>query len=478
LQVADIFSDHMVLQANQSVPIWGTATAHSQVEVLFAGQTITTHADAQGQWHMELAPLPPSGEPQVLTVNADQSETFKDVLIGEVWYASGQSNMDWKLAASANKLPVAQAIMEQANHPLIRYRAVKTKEQSSIQSRIGDGNSWSVCTPATARGFSAVAFLYARNLHLELNVPIGIIESAWGGHPIEPYIPRTAFTGHAVLEQEAALSDKKDMEGLRTMIGGVYARNDSWLCGTLFNSRVAPVAPYAIRGAIWYQAESNCGKGEDPRFYAEKMQALIQGWRDAWVQPKMPVYIVQLPQHDAPGWVPMRDEQRRSVRDPHAGMAVTIDLAHDGIHPANKIDVADRLVRWPLAKEYGRDLVPSGPQYIRMRVKDGAVIVYFKFPGGGLVTGKKVDLQPTQILSGTSVNGFEIADNEGGWHTAEARIEGDTVTCRSDAVSQPTGVRYAWAPMMPDEQPWNLYNRAGLPASPFISDIELAPYTP
>ena len=431
--------------------------------VSFAGNKVEGVADVSGAWRVELPAVKASAEPRRMTIG---ERVLEDVVVGEVWYASGQSNMAWTLGGSAKKLPEAQAILDAADHPSIRYRAIKSKDNPQPQSMIGDGKSWERCTPETAKRFSAVAFITGLKLHEALGVPVGIIEGAWGGHPIEPFIPRTAFVGHPVLEEEARLSDAKDLEGLKAMVGGVFARNDSWLCGTIYNSRVAPVVPYAMRGVWWYQAESNCGKEEDPRFYATKMKALIRSWRAAWAQPEMPVYWVQLPQYDAQGWVPMRDEQRQALTEPHTGMAVIIDLALDGIHPPNKIDVAERLVRWPLARVYGREIVPGGPMVTRWELDGSEAIV--SFDCADLVTGSKTDFMPTLLGEDTLVYGFELKDDKGEWYRAFAEISGGRVRCSTASVAVVTGVRYGWAGVMPEGGKWNLYNRAGLPASPFV----------
>ena len=479
LSLADIFGDHMVLQRAQALPIWGTAEPEATVEVTFGDQQHRVQADATGAWKVMLAPLKKEEKPQQLVLRSgEQTLECNHVLVGEVWYSSGQSNMAMQMRACAKILPEAEQLLNEADYPLIRYRAIKAKDQWEPQTAIGDGKGWTVCTPDEAGNYSAVSFVFARRLHLELGVPIGIIESAWGGHPIEPFIPREAFTGHPVLETIRTFGDRKDLEMLKALTGGVFARNESWLPGTIYNTRVAPVVPYGLRGVIWYQAESNCGKEEDPRFYAEKMEALIRGWRAAWNKPTLPFYYVQLPQYDSPGWVPMRDEQRRAMQVPHTGMAVTIDLALDQIHPANKIDVGERLALWPLKHEYGREVVPSGPQYKSMAAKGSEVFVRFDALGGGLCTGKKKDLHPTEILPGKVVHGFELCNKAGDWFPAEARIMGNQVRCESAELSKPVAVRYAWATVMPEGQPWNLYNRAGLPASPFVSDAKWAPYNP
>lgn len=476
LTLADIFSDNMVLQQNQSVPLWGTATPNQTLTITFANQSLTTTANANGAWRTNLNPLTASATPQSLTIKTNTTLTLTNVLIGEVWYASGQSNMGYAMKACAKNLPAVQQIIDTANYPNIRYRAVKSDASETRQSSINDGQSWTIATPQTVPNYSAVAFLFARKLHDELNIPIGIIESAQGGHPIEPFIPTAAFTGHPVLEKERRLGAQQDLQALTQMTGGVSARKTSWLPGAFFNSRIAPVAPFAIRGAIWYQAESNAGKNEDPRFYSQKMKALFRGWRSTWNQPNLPIYYIQLPQHTAPGWTYMRDQQRLALSEPNTGMVVTIDLALDQIHPSNKIDVANRLALWPLALQYNRELNPSGPTYKNFTVKKSHLTVYFDNVPNRLVIGQKQDLKPTRLLKTKIVHGFELADASANWHPATARIAVGAVVCSSPNVPNPVAVRYAWAPIMPTDKPWNLYNTAGLPASPFVSDIKYAPF--
>jgi sialate O-acetylesterase len=256
----------------------------------------------------------------------------------------------------------------------------------------------------------------------------------------------------------------------------VFARDDSWLPGVIFNARVAPVAPYAIRGALWYQAESNCGTGEDPRFYRLKMAALIAGWRSAWERPDLPLYFVQLPQYNSPNWVWMRDEQRRAMVGPGVGMAVTIDLAPDGIHPANKIDVGERLALWPLGTVYGKPVPFSGPLFASADRNGSSIIVHFTHADGGLVRAHMVDLKPAEILVGDQIAGVEVCGQDRVWHPAGARIDHDALVCTCDQVPLLIGVRYAWASLCPGADGWNLANRSGLPASPFISDPALVAF--
>jgi sialate O-acetylesterase len=236
------------------------------------------------------------------------------------------------------------------------------------------------------------------------------------------------------------------------------------------------VAPYAIRGGLWYQAESNCGKGEDPRFYAEKMRALMRGWRKAWDNPKMPIYYVQLPQFDSSNWVRMREEQRMVMNDPHTGMVVLHDLFPFGIHPPNKLDVAKRLALWPLSKVYDKKIVCSGPQYSHIEIQDKQLVIHFKPTSSKLKMGLKADLHETLLLRKGELQGFEICDSQKSWFRAKAEIVGQTVVCSHEKVTHPIGVRYAWGKTMPSDFKWNLYNDAGLPASSFISDLKLAPF--
>lgn len=476
LKVADIFSSHMVLQSGESLPIWGWSNPGDKVKVSFKDQEVFTTTNKSGQWRINLEPEKVSLKPSILKVSSNKTIQFKDVLVGEVWYASGQSNMDWKVKNSAKKLDAVKKIASKADYPFIRYREINTKESLIEKTEIGDGLSWTVCNPINVQSYSAVCFFTALKLYEELKVPIGIIESAWGGHPIEPFIPESAFENHPVLKRELKFGKSKDFEGLKNMVGGVYARNESWLPGTIYNSRIAPIAPYAVKGGLWYQAESNSGKGEDPRHYEDKMKALMNGWREAWNKPEMPIYYVQLPQYDAPNWVRMREEQRRALSHSNTGMAVIIDLLPDGIHPPNKIDVADRLALWPLAKLYEKDIPYSGPMYSGLEIKGSKVIVSFDYVESGLVAGKKTDLEPTEILSIKEVEGFEVFSEQGKWLKAMAVIVNNKVECRHPNVKTPLGVRYAWGKMMNETTIWNLYNKSGLPASPFISDIKLAPF--
>jgi len=385
--------------------------------------------------------------------------------------------MGYTVGGMARRLPEGKALADAADFNGIRYRKVNEKNSPTPQTDLTSGG-WVVCNPKTVHGISGVGFVYARRLHLKLKVPIGIIDCAWGGTPIEPYIPTEAFTGHPTLERLAKLAKVGDIEAIKKMRGGTFVRSPAWLAGAIYNGRIAPVAPYAIRGAIWYQAESNCGIGEDPRDYEYKMRALINGWRHVWGRPNLPFYFVQLPQWRSYAWTYAREEQRRAMNVKNTGMAVTIDLDfHNDIHPPNKIDVGERLARWPLAKVYSRKVHFSGPLYRAVTIKDGAINVAFDHVGEGLMIGMSRVGKVTELKKGI-LNGFEMLDKTGAWHAAKAVIQGKNVVVRSNAVKGPVAVRYACHPQAPKDRTWNLYNKAGLPASPFCSDWSMMPYNP
>ena len=473
-----IFSDHMVLQRELPVPIWGKGDAGKVVTVEFAGQSVKTMTDLTGHWKVWLKPMEANSAGRELKIiSGEETVLIHDVLVGEVWFSGGQSNMGYTVRGMARRLPEGKELADAADFNGIRYRKVNEKNSPTPQADL-TGGSWMVCSPKTVHGISGVGFVYARRLHLELKVPVGIIDCSWGGTPIEPYIPSEAFTGHPTLERLFALAKAGDVESIKKMRGGTFVRSPAWLAGAIYNGRIAPVAPYAIRGAIWYQAESNCGTGEDPRDYAYKMRALINGWRSVWNRPDLPFYYVQLPQWRSYAWTYAREEQRRAMDVKNTGMAVTGDLDfHNDIHPPNKIDVGERLARWPLAKVYSRKIHFSGPLYRAITIKTGAIHVVFDHANEGLMIGKAGVGKVTELKDGT-LNGFEVADKAGIWHPAKAAIQGKGVVARSDAVKEPVALRYACHPQAPKDRPWNLYNKAGLPASPFCSDWSKMPYDP
>jgi len=475
LSTAGIFDDNMVLQRDRAVTIWGNAPDGSRVEVAFAGQTKQAVTDSNRTWRVTLAPMPASAEGRELTVTGKQGASgilrFGNVLVGELWHASGQSNMGWTMRSVAKKMPEAVEHIAAAELPAIRYRRIGGGDAPEPRDVL-PGGAWGVCSPKTASGYSGVAFYYARALHRELGVPVGIIDTSRGGTPIEPFIPRAAFTGHPTLEREAAFGDADDLEGIWKMAGGVRARSTSWLPGRLYNTRIHPFRHFALRGVIWYQGESNSGKGEDPRDYQHKQRALFDGWRSAFGQPDMPCYFVQLPGSGGwKNWPYLREQQRLAMRQKHTGMAVTIDLVYSNIHPPNKFDVGERLARWALAKTYDKADQPfSGPLFKSAEPGTFSTLVVRFEHGEGLRLAKKTGFDPPVPTWTLPLGPLELAGEDGQWFGASASIVGDSLVVASGKVPHPVAVRYGYAP---DPRACHLYNRHGLPAAPFCSKPEL-----
>ena len=476
LYLSDVFTDNAVLQQGVAVPVWGTTTANTLVALEFAGQSKTTTSGSDGHWRIELSPLQASHTGRTMTVKSGTSvQERHQLLIGEVWYASGQSNMQMTLAACGRKIPAIKAMVEATSTNHIRYLRIDEPDSPLPLTQRRQPSTWQIDNPLNRAKQSAVAYLFAHILHTQLGVPIGIIEGSWGGKPIEGFIPRLQFTKQAGLQKILSHADQNQLDDVAKLEGGVIIRNTAGMPARIFNARVSPIAPFAIRGFIWYQGESNAGRGEDPRNYRIKMQALIDGWRDTWGQPALPFYFVQLPafNNTAQGWVRLREEQRLSLSIPDTGMAVTIDLRDSDIHPANKIDVAQRLVNWALAKTYDKQIVCSGPLFKSATVNHNTMRVQFNHAESGLTVANKQGLGLPKVTPDTELAHFELADATGNWYPAQASIDGSEVVVRSPQVMQPRAVRYACSG---DPSNANLYNRAGLPASPFCSDLQLLPW--
>jgi sialate O-acetylesterase len=630
VKLPSVFSDNMVLQRDTRTPVWGTAAPKAAIRVTLGGQYTAATADADGNWKAELPPQP-AGGPFELNVSGDGEVIVKNVMLGEVWICSGQSNMAFGTGSAVN----GAAEVAAAEYPDIRLfgvpRVAAAKPASDVNAR------WQPCSPATVRSFSAVGYFFGRELYQKLNVPIGLIDSSWGGTPAQSWTPLPRLAAEPALQEYAKLAEpvldmflnrpdefKNKIEewekannyvdagidqaakgweaselpaegwqdatvpgnwerGLRLNIDGAVwfrrtveiptdwagkdvivelGRIEDWdttwangqklgetganianargqsrrytipatqvkpgklvlavrvfnrsanggfasspdelklsakgtkpdslpLAGTwtyrverslppknlpkplspldghcpgaLYNGMIAPLQPYAIRGAIWYQGESNAGK---PEQYQTLLPTLITSWRDAWGQGDFSFYIVQLanfmarkPEPGDSNWAALREAQLKTLAVPNTGLAVIIDIGDaTDIHPRNKQDVGKRLALWALAKDYKQDAVFSGPLYDRMTVEGNKVRIAFKHVGGGL------NIQGTEGLKG-----FAIAGADGKFVWADAAIDGETVLVSSPAVAEPKAVRYGWA----DNPLCTLYNAAGLPASPFRTD--------
>lgn len=477
LKLASIFCDGVVLQRGIDLPIWGTGIAGTAVDITFAGQSASAVVSPEGNWRAKLKPCEASSTPAKLNVIAAGTKlTVQDVLVGEVWLAAGQSNMQMTVQSMIGKLPPSTAVAADTNLPNLRVLRVNEPVAKGRQSDFRSGVSWQKCDPESVKRFSAVAWVFARRLHKNLDIPIGIIDVSWGGKPIEPFIPSEEFAKHSLLTEIKRLADSEQLDKLAALEGGVMIRNPEGYPGAIYDARIRPLEGFGLRGFLWYQAESNCGNGEDPRGYRHKMQALTNSWRRAWNRDDLPLYFVQLPNFrpEAIGWIRMREEQRRSVVSANTAMVVTIDTGSDDIHPANKYDVGERLAKLALRRDYGRKIVDSGPLFKKHTVVDDEVTVHFSFAESGLMLAQKHGLkQPEEDTLKRSVPYFQLAAADGVWHPAEAIIQENRVIVTSSQVSAPQEVRYA---CLNNPSGPLLYNQAGLPASPFCSKLEWLPW--
>jgi len=445
-KLPSILGSHMVLQQGEKCPIWGWDDSDKVVTVEFAGQKHTAKVSDGGRWEVHLDPMKANAKGQTLTIRGSSKLELTDVLVGEVWLCSGQSNMEWRVVQSAN----SKEEIANANHPLIRHIKIPHKLSPKPQDNVSS-SGWQPCTPQVVANFTAVGYYFGRHLHKELNVPVGLIGSNWGGTRIEPWTPPVGFKSVPALKKNFA--DKLDQFASAKPGRGTPSH--------MYNAMIHPLLPYTIKGALWYQGESNNGEG---MLYHEKMKALIAGWRSVWNNPELPFYFVQLApfrygSDNDPRLPGIWQAQLETLKVPHTGMAVTTDITTlRNIHPPNKQDVGKRLALWALVKDYGKKLKGqySGPIFSKIdhaEGKDSLTVHFQKDSTGGLTTNDK-----------KPVSHFEIAGKDGKWHPAKATIVyGDHLIVKSDAVKKPVHVRFGWHQMA---EP-NLVNAAGLPASPF-----------
>ena len=453
-----IFNNHMVLQQGVPAPVWGWAENGEKVTVSFAGQTKSTIA-INGKWRITLDKLKANAKPSTLKIMGKNLIELNDVLVGEVWICSGQSNMEWPMTRAFNpKEEIANA-----KYPLIRLFNVPGHTTSHTPQENGKGD-WKVCSPETVSGFSAVGYYFGRRLHKQLNVPIGLVGSNWGGTRIEPW---TSLEGFQSVPELSDIAEKViDIQTNKSKVGGGTP-------SAIYNSMVHHLAPFAMRGGIWYQGESNGGEGDS---YYHKKKALVHGWRKLF-NADLGFYWVQLANFRKPndnpqggdGWARIREAQRKALNIPHTGMAVITDIGEaNDIHPKNKQDVGKRLAQWALHQTYKmKNLIPSGPLYKSMKIQGNAIHLSFNHVGSGLMVGQKTGLAPTKEVKDGKLKHFAIAGQDKKWHWAEAVIKGDAVVVSSKEVTNPVAVRYGYS-MNPESA--NLYNKEGLPASPFRTD--------
>ncbi len=470
-----VLADHMVIQRGAPVHIWGKAAEGEAVSVAFRGDTRTTTADAIGQWSVYLPPAE-AGGPFDLTVKGANTIRVKDVAVGDVWVASGQSNMEFPVKAVANSI----AEVAGADHPRIRLFHVKNKVGLYPLDDVV-AEPWTSCTPESVAEFSAVAYFFGLHLQEKLGVPIGLIETSWGGTPAEAWTSQRALSADAslmpVYAEWAGMNDdtaahqlrrEKELDLWRSAVEQAKAEgkqppefpwepniDSSWMPSGLYNAMIAPLTRFPIRGAIWYQGESNASRERAP-LYARLFGTMIQDWRRAWGQGDFPFLFVQLANFKTGDarWPELRESQRQTLSLANTGMAVTIDIGTpDNIHPKNKQDVGLRLALAARAIAYGEKIEYSGPMFRQATPEGNTMRIRFDHTGSGLVA------------KGGSLLGFEIAGENGKFVPASAVIDGTTVMASSNSVTRPAQVRYGWK----DDPRCNLYNVEGLPASPFSS---------
>ncbi len=489
LMLAAPFGDSMILQREMQAPVWGTAEPGTQVMVSFAGQSQNTKTDAKGQWMIKLNPMPACAENGVMTVSsgADKIEV-QNVLVGEVWLCSGQSNMEIGVEKCSNPdIEIAAS-----NDPLLRIRAINRVFSPRAATALPTATAWLQTTPQTLRttgnegGFSGTAYYFARHLRRTLNVPVGVIQSAFGGTSIEPWTPIEGFAMVPSLKASHDWLSKVDDDYRASLLRSLdaittfekaarsaianhaelplpppalsYLINNGSQPTSLYNGHIHPLVPYAIRGALWYQGENNLVAG-DTESYTDKMKALIGGWRKVWGQGDFPFYFVQLapcnynfePTRLPEFWVA---QTKASQTITNTSMAVINDIGEfNDIHPRNKQDVGRRLALLAMAHTYGIKVPAStGPQFKSFVIKDNLVTVTFDDTAAGIKT-----------LDGQALTGFEIAGEDDSFFPATAKADGNRVILQSVQVQSPTRVRYAWnqCPVI------NAFNSENLPMNAF-----------
>jgi sialate O-acetylesterase len=469
-----IFSDNMVLQREKPVYVWGTAAAGDEVTVKFAGQEKHTQPGADGKWMVTLDPLKANATPQELDITATNAaqpasngETnLKNILVGEVWFCGGQSNMEYSVNAPSSSAPSAVPVdpllaKEIATETYPQIRLFRVKKQTAVKGIVTD-NGWTDCAGTALNDFSAIGFFFARNLQRALGVPVGMVGSYWGGSRLEQWIPPEAFQKQPAFAKEAAAPGRLLIDGRAP--GDYYA------------SMIRDLAPFTVRGMLWYQGESNIIASNDGVRYADKMQALVDFWRGIWQDKDLPFYQVQIapflyttrkdmlvdkvtPLPHGPDELPkLWEAQFLATRLRNVEIVPTTDLdsKFSNIHPNGKREVGQRLTNLALTKVYGQTTPAwQGPVFAGISVHGGTATVAFTNTDGKLSTR---DGQPPAF--------FEIAGADGAFHPATATISGDTVTLQSSDVPAPVAARMGWTETA---QP-NLINKDGLPAYPFRSN--------
>lgn len=509
VRLNSLFSDGMVIQRNSQIPVWGWADPGEKITLSASwGEMATAKAGEDGTWKTMLK-TPKAGTGHNIKIVGNNTLEINDVASGEVWFCGGQSNMDFtmqQISGDARELQyqsIAEYVrneMNTANDPLLRH--IEVPNNPSPYEKVYDfKGSWKPVAPANTPAMTATGYFFGRELRKHLgDVPVGLLECSWGGTRVQPWISKATYMADpdkaahferdmAELEkrskawnlEEAQAKHKAALEkweangkkGRRPQMRQDPAKDKQWPA-TLHNGMVSAVFPYAIKGVIWYQGESNAGYMTE--YYEDYFTTLIKSWRAEWGIGDFPFYWVQLAAFKDPnaeplendGWASVCDQQRRSLKLPNTGMAVTTDIGEaKDIHPRNKVDVGRRLAFWALAKDYGKEVPYSGPLYKSHEIKEGKILVTFNEVGSGLMVGEK-DLLDKATAGDGPLKRFQICGEDRQWKWADAQIVGkDSVEVSHPEIANPTVVRYAWSA---NPEGANLYNKEGLPASIFTTE--------
>jgi sialate O-acetylesterase len=469
---APLFQNDAVLQRETPLPIWGTADPGEVVRIQILGRVGSAVANDQGNWRLTLPPLPATSIPMTLDYSDSTGEhQLTNILVGDVWLCGGQSNMEWPL----RNVNDAEAEIAAANYRFIRH--IKITPNIARDPITTASGSWVTCTPETSPHFTAIGYFFARDVFAETKIPIGLINSNWGGTSAEAWLPpsayddlslRVAATSHQAVTVRS-IADRISDYQTKLQVWNAAPGNSKkpappWTPGAenhalvLNNAMIAPLAPFALRGVIWYQGEANA---DQPETYREIFTGIISSWRAQFEQPELPFYWVQLanwsPGGNANGteWAFLREAQTQTLSLSHTGQALAIDIGDSAdIHPRNKQDVGNRLARLALARLHGHDIADTGPTFAFATIEDAIIRVGFDHDEG------------LHTADGAAPLGFELAGADGIFHPATATIDSGNIAIASPSVPSPQFVRYAWR----NDPPVNLINTAGLPTVPFRTD--------
>lgn len=500
-----LFSDHMVIQRETEIPIWGWADPNENVEVITSwGESAKTVTDANGNWRVDLK-TPKAGGPFTITVSANNTIVINDVLSGDVWLCTGQSNMDFAMSKFVNdsREPQYQTLVEYIRNEVSTVnddwiRHIEVPQTTSLyEKKLNFKDNWRSANPEQIGKITATGYFFAKEIRKHINVPIGLLECAWGGTRIQPWISEESYVSDQNLKDYFKASSLETKAKTNKMDAKDYVdeayqkaltiwenkgkkgkkpkpptdpRQDKQQPATLYNGMLSTIIPYSIKGAIWYQGESNAVF--KPTEYEYYLTTMIKNWRTDWNQGDFPFYYVQLAacrrgnDEADKGWATVNDQLRRALKVQNTGMAVLYDIGEGSdIHPHNKMDAGKRMAFWALEQDYHLKIdAKSGPLYKSNKAKRNKIQIKFTEVGSGLMVGHKHLMDDTVSLN-EPLKWFEILGNDGQWKTAEAKIiSKNTIEVWNTSVSKPIHVRYAWSGY-PDGA--NLYNKEGLPAGVF-----------